>query len=56
MNVRDQPSTNGTNVLKVAQAGETYVCNGVTEDNEWYEIVLEDGTVAYVNYKYVTVE
>ncbi len=56
VNVRDQPSTNGTNVLKVAQAGETYVCNGVTEDNEWYEIVLEDGTVAYVNYKYVTVE
>lgn len=56
VNVRDQPSTSGTNVLKVAKAGETYVCNGFTEDGEWYEIVLEDGTVGYVFHDYVSAE
>ncbi|MDE6995151.1 MAG: SH3 domain-containing protein, partial [Lachnospiraceae bacterium] len=56
VNVRDQPSTTGTNVLKVAKAGETYVCNGYTEDGTWYEIVLEDGTVGYVFHEYVSVE
>lgn len=56
VNVRDQPSTSGTNVLKVAKAGETYACNGVTEDGDWYEIVLEDGTVGYVFQDYVSVE
>lgn len=56
VNVRDQPSTSGTNVLKVAKAGETYDCNGGTEDGEWYEIVLEDGTIGYVFHDYVSVE
>lgn len=56
VNVRDWPSTSGTNVLKVAKVGETYVCNGVTEDGDWYEIVLEDGTVGYVFQDYVSVE
>lgn len=56
VNVRDQPSTSGTNVLKVAKAGETYVCNGVTEDKEWYEIVLEDGTKGYVFHEYISIE
>lgn len=56
VNVRDQPGTSGTNVLRVAKAGETYACNGSTEDGEWYEIVLEDGTVGYVFQEYVSVE
>lgn len=56
VNVRDQPSTTDTNVLKVAKAGETYVCNGYTEDGAWYEIVLEDGTVGYVFHEYISVE
>lgn len=56
VNVRDQPSTSGTNVLKVAKAGETYVCNGVTEDGTWYEIVLDDGAVGYVFHEYISVE
>lgn len=56
VNVRDQPSTSGTNVLKVAQAGETYVCNGFTEDGDWYEIVLEDGSVGYVFHEYISIE
>lgn len=56
VNVRDQPSTSGTNVLKVAKAGETYVCNGFTEDKAWYEIVLEDGTIGYVFHEYISIE
>ena len=56
VNVRDRPGTSGTNVLKVAKAGETYACNGHTEDGDWYEIVLEDGTVGYVFQEYVSVE
>ncbi len=56
VNVRDQPSTSGTNVLKVAKAGETYVCNGSTEDGQWYEIVLEDGTTGYVFHEYIAIE
>lgn len=56
VNVRDQPSTTGTNVLKVAKAGETYACNGFTEDGAWYEIVLEDGTIGYVFHEYISVE
>ena len=56
VNVRDQPSTSGTNVLRVAKAGETYVCNGSTKDGQWYEIVLEDGTIGYIFYEYVSVQ
>lgn len=56
VNVRDQPSTSGTNVLKVAYQGETYNCNGSAGDGEWYEITLEDGTTGYVFQKYVSVE
>lgn len=56
VNVRDQPSTSGTNVLKVAKEGETYDCNGSTDNGEWYEIVLEDGTVGYVFHEYISIE
>lgn len=56
VNVRDQPSTSGTNVLKVAKAGETYACKGSAGDGNWYEIVLEDGSAGYVFTDYVEVE
>lgn len=56
VNVRDQPSTSGTNVLKKAHEGETYTCYGSAGDGGWYEIVLEDGTTGYVSGDYVSVE
>lgn len=56
VNVRDNPSTSGTNVLKVAQEGETYTCYGSAEGEEWYKILLEDGSIGYVFHEYVTVE
>lgn len=56
VNVRDNPSTTGTNILQVAKEGEVYAGIGRTEDGEWYQILLEDGTVGYVFHDYVTVE
>ena len=56
VNVRDNPSTEGTNVIKVAKAGETYECYGSVEDGSWYEIRLEDGTTGYVFKDYVMIE
>ena len=56
VNIRDNPSTSGTNVLKVAQEGETYDCKGSAGDGDWYEIVLEDGSSGYVFKDYVTVQ
>lgn len=58
VNVRDNPSTSGSNVIKVAQAGETYEYLEVIEDGEWYKIALsEDGyTEGYVFAEYVTVD
>lgn len=56
VNVRDNPSTSGTNILKVAKAGETYECYGSAGDGSWYEIRLEDGSTGYVFQDYVTVQ
>lgn len=56
VNVRDNPSTSGTNIIKVAKEGETYECYGSAGDGSWYEIKLEDGTTGYVYQDYVTVE
>ncbi len=56
VNVRDKPSTDGTNILKKALEGETYPCYGSVEDGEWYEILLEDGTIGYIYYEYISVE
>lgn len=53
VNVRDNPSTSGTNVIKVAKAGETYEYVGMSEDENWYCIVLEDGSTGYVYRNYV---
>lgn len=58
VNVRDNPSTSGSNVIKVAQAGESYEYLEVIDDGEWYKIALsEDGyTEGYVYAEYVTVD
>ena len=56
VNVRDKPSTSGSSILMVAQAGDVYNCYGSTEDGEWYEIRLEDGTPAYVFQQYISVK
>ncbi len=56
VNVRDNPSTTGTNILKVAKEGETYTGTGRTDDGEWYEILLEDGSTGYIFHEYVTTE
>ena len=55
VNVRDNPSTTDSNVLKVAQKGEVYPYVGRTEDGEWIEILLDDNSVGYVFHEYVTV-
>lgn len=56
VNVRDNPSTSGTNVLKVAKEGETYTSTGSVGDGQWYAILLDDGSTGYVFHEYVTVE
>lgn len=56
VNVRDNPDTQDSNVLKVAKEGETYSCAGEAGDGNWYEIILEDGTSGYVYKDYVEVE
>ena len=56
VNVRDQPSTSGTNILKKAYQGENYTCYGSAGDGNWYEILLEDGSSGFVHGDYVSVE
>ena len=54
VNVRDNPSTEGTNIIKKTKAGDTYEYIGTTEDDEWYIILLEDGSIGYVFGQYVS--
>lgn len=56
VNVRDNPGTQGTNIIKVAKAGEMYQYCGQVEDGEWYVILLEDGSIGYVFKDYVSVK
>lgn len=55
VNVRDNPSTQGTNVIKVAKAGEVYEYISIEPSGDWYDIILEDGSVGYVFKDYVQV-
>ncbi len=55
VNVRDNPSTEGTNVLKVAKKGETYEYWGIVDDN-WYQVLLEDGRTGYMYKDYVEIQ
>ena len=54
VNMRDQPSTENSNVLGVAKAGEVYEYYELVSDN-WYRIRLSDGSEAYVYKEYVEI-
>ncbi|MBD5507750.1 MAG: zinc-ribbon domain-containing protein [Lachnospiraceae bacterium] len=42
VNVRDNPDTQGTTVIKVAQAGESYEYTEVVGGGMWYKVLLPD--------------
>lgn len=48
VNIRDNPDTDNSNVIKVAKASETYEYLGLADYGNWYIILLEDGTKGYV--------
>ena len=52
VNVRNQPTTDGSEVMMVAKTGETYEYYELIEES-WYRIKLEDGREGYVSAKYV---
>ncbi len=52
VNVRNKPTTEGSEVLMVAKEGETYEYYELV-DEAWYHIRLEDGGEGYVSEKYV---
>ncbi len=52
VNVRNKPTTEGSEVLMVAKQGETYEYYELV-DEAWYHIRLEDGGEGYVSEKYV---
>lgn len=56
VNIRDNPNTENSNVIKVAKAGETYEYLGRDEYDNWYIIMLEDGTKGYVFKNYVSAD
>lgn len=56
VNIRDNPDTDNSNVIKVAKASETYEYLGMADYNNWYIILLEDGTKGYVYKGYVSTE
>lgn len=54
VNIRDNPDTDNSNVIKVAKATETYEYLGLADYGNWYIILLEDGTKGYVYKGYVS--
>lgn len=52
VNVRNKPTTEGSQVLMVAKTGETYEYYELVDD-AWYHIKLEDDKDGYVSAKYV---
>lgn len=54
VNIRDNPDTDNSNVIKVAKADETYEYLGLADYGNWYIILLEDGTKGYVYKGYVS--
>ena len=52
VNVRNKPTTEGSEVIMVAKTGETYEYYELV-DGAWYRIKLEDGGEGYVSEKYV---
>lgn len=52
VNVRNKPTTEGSEVLMVAKTGEIYEYYELVDD-AWYHIKLEDGEEGYVSKNYV---
>lgn len=52
VNVRNKPTTEGSEVMMVAKTGDTYEYYELV-DGAWYHIKLEDGRDGYVSEKYV---
>lgn len=42
VNIRDNPSTDGTTVIKKAKVGESYEYTEAVEGGDWYQILLPD--------------
>ncbi|MCM1261925.1 MAG: SH3 domain-containing protein [Butyrivibrio sp.] len=55
VNIRDNPDTDNSNVIKVAKASETYDYIGLADQGNWYIVLLEDGVRGYVYKGYVSV-
>ena len=57
VNIRDNPSTEGTNVIKKAKKGESYTYTEAVEGGTWYKILLSDGDeYGYVYAEYVELQ
>lgn len=59
VNVRDNPDTQGTKVIKVAQAGESYEYTEVVGGGMWYKVLLpdeEDYDFGYVYADYIKLQ
>ena len=59
VNIRDNPSTDGTTVITKAKAGETYEYTEAVEGGMWYRILLPnepDYEYGYVYADYVQVQ
>jgi hypothetical protein len=54
-NIRQEPSTSGA-VVGSLPAGTTLKADGRLEDNSWVRVVLDDGTVGWINTGVSTVE
>ena len=58
VNIRDNPSTQGTNVIKKAKKGESYTYTEAVEGGTWYKILLSDDgdDYGYVYAEYVELQ
>ena len=52
LNVRDEPSLNGS-ISNRVDPGETYTYTEISEDGQWYLIIIEEGVTGWVSGKYV---
>lgn len=58
VNIRDNPSTEGSKVIRVAKAGESYEYTELAGGGSWYRILLPDDAgyeYGYVYGEYVTI-
>lgn len=55
VNIRDNPDTDESNVIRVAKAEETFEYIGLADNGNWYIVLLDDSTSGYVYKGYVSV-